>query len=192
MLSDLFFVRHGPTHQTAFTGWRDVAADLSDTDVLARLDAALPATAHVVSSDLQRAVSTADSLCRARPRLPHETDLREFDFGAWDGLHFDEVAQRDPALSRQLWEQPGDIAAPGGESWNMVARRVATAIERLDGTLDGPLVAVAHFGTVLTFLSTGAGLSVTEALGHRIDPLSITHLARVRGRWRVVSINRLP
>ena len=33
-----WWVRHGPTHEKAFTGWRDVPADLSDSAALARLD----------------------------------------------------------------------------------------------------------------------------------------------------------
>jgi hypothetical protein len=44
-----------PTHQTTFTGWRDVPADLSDDAALDRLDAYLPPDALVVSSDLNRA-----------------------------------------------------------------------------------------------------------------------------------------
>ncbi|PHR02026.1 MAG: histidine phosphatase family protein, partial [Sulfitobacter sp.] len=33
------WVRHGPTHEKAFVGWRDVPADLSDTAQIARLNA---------------------------------------------------------------------------------------------------------------------------------------------------------
>ena len=32
----LWWVRHGPTHEKAMTGWRDVPADLSDTAAIAR------------------------------------------------------------------------------------------------------------------------------------------------------------
>jgi len=70
-MTRVYWVRHGPTHQTAFTGWRDVPADLSDTAALARLDAFLPGDAVVISSDLMRAVD--DGGCdpgRARPPAP--------------------------------------------------------------------------------------------------------------------------
>ena len=52
------WVRHGPTHEKTFVGWRDVPADLSDRAALSRLDAALPEQALIVSSDLQRCVAT--------------------------------------------------------------------------------------------------------------------------------------
>ena len=56
------WIRHGPTHQKNFTGWRDVPADLSDTAAVARLSAHLPGTALVISSDLTRSVTTASAL----------------------------------------------------------------------------------------------------------------------------------
>ena len=55
----------------AFVGWRDVPADLSDGAALARLDAALPRPALLVSSDLVRASATADMLAAGRDRLAH-------------------------------------------------------------------------------------------------------------------------
>jgi len=125
------WVRHGPTHAKNFVGWRDLPADLSGTDQVARLSAFLPAEAALVSSDLLRSVQTADAICGARQRLPHMAELREFNFGAWDGMHFTDVSDRYPEDSRAYWEQPGDIAPPGGESWNMAARRVGVAADHL-------------------------------------------------------------
>ena len=72
------WVRHGPTHEKAFVGWRDVPADLSDTAQIERLHAFLPDDALLISSDLQRSVTTADVLDIGRTRLPHHADLREF------------------------------------------------------------------------------------------------------------------
>ena len=187
------WVRHGPTHQTAFTGWRDVPADLSDTAALARLDAFLPRDAVVISSDLRRAVATADAIMGERDRLPHDPDLREFHFGTWDGLHFSEVADRDPDLSRRFWEDPGDVAPPGGESWNAVAARVGAAIDRARQATGGrPLIAVAHFGAILAHLSAAGTMTAHEALGHRIDTLSVTEVLPNGTGWRIGRINHKP
>lgn len=191
-MTTVYWVRHGPTHQTAFTGWRDVPADLSDTAALGRLSDYLPADAVVISSDLIRAVATADAIAGDRVRLPHDADLREFDFGAWDGLHFSEVATRDPELCRRFWEEPGDIAAPQGESWNAVAARVGAAIDRARNIAGPrPIIAVAHFGAILTHLSAAGGLSPKLALSYKIDTLSITELTHA-GDWRIGRINHIP
>lgn len=170
------WVRHGPTHQKSFVGWRDAPADLSEDDRLARLRAHLPASGLLVSSDLSRSVATADHLQRqGLRRLGHQPGLREIHFGHWDGLHFSAIAERDPGLSRTFWEQPGPVRAPGGESWDMAADRVHAVVRTLNARYPGAtIVAVAHFGAILTQVQRALGVSAYEALAHKIDNLSVT------------------
>jgi broad specificity phosphatase PhoE len=187
------WVRHGPTHEKAFVGWRDVPADLSDGALIARLDALLPRPALLVSSDLVRASATADAVARGRARLPHAPEIREIDFGAWDGLHFTEVSARDPELSRRFWEEPGDVTAPGGESWNVAAARVGAFVDAMTAAHPGAhIVAVAHFGAILTQVQRASGASAYDTLAHRIDNFSVTRLVHEAGAWRVEAINQLP
>lgn len=172
-----WWVRHGPTHQKAFTGWRDVPADLSDTARLARLAAHLPADAVVVSSDLIRAARTADAIQGPRPRLADDPALREFHFGDWDGRHFDEISTQHPDLSRAYWERPGHVRPPGGESWYDAAHRVQPIVDRLNQQhAGGHVIAVAHFGIILTQVERATGLTPEQVLAHRIDPLSVTRI----------------
>lgn len=185
-MTRVFWLRHGPTHQRAFTGWRDVPADLSDTARLDQVAALLPADAAVVSSDLIRARDTADALARGRRRLADDPDLREFHFGDWDGLEFAEVAARDPVLSRRYWETPGDVAPPGGESWNAAALRVEAAVQRLVQGPGGALVIVAHFGVILTQIALATGQTPDQAIGQPIEPLSLTEIEMgAAGRWLI-------
>jgi len=123
MRTTFWLVRHGPTHSTAANGWTDIAADLSDHAQVARTSAMIPSDAIVVSSDLSRAVDTADAVGGARERLGHHVDLREFNFGDWEGREFDEIAVNDPDASRHFWENPGDAAPPNGESFHAVSYR---------------------------------------------------------------------
>lgn len=188
----IYWVRHGPTHEKTFVGHRDVAADLSDHAQIARLSAALPATALVVSSDLARSVDTATALQGTRTRLPHRAGLREFDFGDWDGLHFGDVSQKWPDLSRAYWETPGDVAPPNGESWNAAAARVTADIIRLaDENARRDIIAVAHFGAILTQVAQAADIAPYRALSHRIDNFSVTEI-QMRPTWGVARINHLP
>ncbi len=187
------WIRHGPTHQTALTGWRDVPADLSDHDQIARLDAHLPRDAVLVSSDPIRARATADRLSQGRLRLPHMDYRREFHFGEWDGKHFRDIAATHPEESRAYWEQPGDNAPPGGESWNQAAERVAGAAEALAADHGGQdIIVVAHFGVILTRLATALGKTPNEALGQKIDPLSVTEIHHTSAGWEVVHVNHTP
>ncbi len=188
------WVRHGPTHEKTFVGWRDVPADLTDTAQIARLSDHLPTPAIVISSDLIRASATADVLHHPeRERLPHTADLRELHFGVWDGMHFTEVAARDPELSRAYWETPGDVIPPGGESWNQTAARVNAVVDQLNAVHpDAHIIAVAHFGVILTQVQRAMGASPTQAMAHKIDNLSVTQLSHHKGEWDIGHINHVP
>ncbi|MEM6371844.1 MAG: histidine phosphatase family protein [Pseudomonadota bacterium] len=171
------WVRHGPTHQKTFTGWRNVDADLSDTAALGRLSAYLPTDAFVISSDLIRSIRTADAIAEGRTRLPHDPGLREFHFGTWDGVGFDTVSGWHPDLSRAYWEDPGDHTPPGGESWHTSAARVAASVRRIEAAHpDADIIAVAHFGVILTQVQSVLGISAVDVLAHKIDNLSVTTL----------------
>jgi len=186
----VFWVRHGPTHAKCMVGWSDLPADLSDTAQLARLSTFLPAGAPLVSSDLSRAVQTADALAAGRPRQAHDPSLREMHFGDWELKHHAEI--EDQAHARRFWENPGDIRPPGGESWHQLATRVDAAVARLLAAHAGDLIIVAHFGPILTQLQQALGLTPTEAFSHRIDNLSVTELHQCGAGWHAARFNHLP
>jgi alpha-ribazole phosphatase len=192
-MTRFWWVRHGPTHEKAFVGWRDVPADLSDTARLARLDAHLPKGALIVSSDLVRASATAAVLAEGRKALPADPALREINFGAWDGLHWSQASARDPELTRAFWENPGDIAPPEGESWNAVSARVDGFVARMLADHAGrDIVAVAHFGVILTRIQQAGGLTAEAALGHQIEPLSVTQTGYSAAGWHLGDIGTCP
>lgn len=191
-MTRFWWVRHGPTHQKAFVGWRDVPADLSDTARIARLNAYLPSDAVLVASDLIRASATADVLTQ-RQRLPDLAALREFNLGDWDGKHFTEVEASHPTVSRRYWEEPGDHAPPNGESWNAAAARVSTAVNTLLAAHAGrDIIVVAHIGVILTQVQTALGVTAYQALSHHIDNLSVTCLSHDGARWVAGVINHNP
>lgn len=187
----IYWVRHAPTHEKAFVGHRDVPADLSDQAQIDRLSAALPMNALVVSSDLARSVDTASAIQGPRTRLPHRAGLREFDFGDWDGMHFGDIAAKWPELSRAYWETPGDIAPPNGESWNAAQARVSADMAKLiAGYPRRDIIAVAHFGAILSQVAHAANIAPYRALSHRIDNYSITEI-QMRPTMGVARINHL-
>ncbi|MEO1550261.1 MAG: histidine phosphatase family protein [Pseudomonadota bacterium] len=194
-MSTFYWVRHGPTHAKAAVGWTDLPADLSDQAHVDRVAAHLPAGARMVTSDLSRTRDTGAALNRGQERLAERPGLREMHYGAWENRPFDEVAQEDPARSRAFWTNPGDVAPPDGESWNMLRARVGGEIDALSAShMDKPLVVVAHFGVILAALQHATGMTATAAFGFKIDNLSVTQIDFIpQGRrWRVVCVNHHP
>lgn len=188
-MSRFFWVRHGPTHAKSMVGWSDLPADLSDQAQLARLQAHLPPNALVISSDLLRAVSTADAIAGDRQRLSHDPDLREIHFGAWELQRFDAV--EDQGHIRAFWENPGDVRPPKGESWHELSARVDKAVAGLMARHPNrDFVAVAHFGAILTQVQKALHITPYEAFSHKIDNLSVTELHWAGARWTATSINQ--
>ena len=167
-MTRFWWVRHGPTHETAFTGWRDVPADLSDTARLDRLNAALP-HAPVIASDLIRASATAGALTARRPRPPHPPPPPQPHLGDRAGNPSSELAPTPPGLSRLYWEAPGDHAPPNGESWNQASTRICGEVDSLLATHQGgDLILVAHFGAILTQLARARGFDVARAFARAL------------------------
>jgi len=185
-----WWVRHGPTHSRALIGWSDLPADLSDGAAIAWLDGYLPRDALVISSDLVRASATADTVSAGRTRLDNTPDLRELNFGLWEGKTFAEAAKSHPDQASTYWSKPGDTRAPDGESWNDTEKRVSAFVDRMNIKYCGKnIIAVAHFGVILTQLGRAAGMPAQAAFSFKIDNLSVTCLQFLDPDWRVLGVN---
>ncbi len=188
-----WWIRHGPTHADGLVGHLDLPADLSDSLTLTNLDRFLPDNAPVISSDLVRAAATADRICNARQRLPSTAELREMDYGDWDGRSFADITRSDPVLSRQYWEEPGHTAPPNGESWNRFAGRIHAEITRISHEYPNKdLIIVAHFGVILAALQLATSMDARSIFSFKINNLSVssfTHLPE-NNAWRVEMVNQ--
>jgi broad specificity phosphatase PhoE/ribonuclease HI len=173
-------VRHGETEMTAqrrYSGRADVP--LTDrglaqgTAVGARLAGLATPLAAVVTSPLERCVRTAELVAGGAP-IVVDDDLIECNFGAWDGLRFDEVRERWPAELREFLASP-EAAPPGGESLRQVAERSGRAVERLrQGYRSGLVAVVSHVFPIKVILRDA--LAAGDAFLYRchLDPAGIS------------------
>jgi len=107
-------------------------------------------------SPLLRARQTARIIFPHRPAeiIPQ---LREVDFGEWEGLTFAEIAQKDPSLVDKWACFDQDFAFPGGESLGDFLGRIRHVANRLrKETRD--LVMVTHGGVIRSLLCQLHGL----------------------------------
>jgi len=118
---------------------------------------------HIYSSDLQRALQTAESVA-GDYQLPVRVlpSLREIGFGDWEGLNWDEITARDPAYAQHWLSCFPTVAAPNGEDFSALVHRIEAALNLIaDEAQDGCAAVVTHAGVICTFLknvalSTGA------------------------------------
>ncbi|SCX49460.1 probable phosphoglycerate mutase [Klenkia marina] len=165
-------LRHGRTAHTPerrFSGSSDL--DLSD---LGRADAAAAARALVgrgieviVSSPLKRCRQTAGEVAEALDlSIEVDRDLRELDFGAWEGMSAAEAVAANPLAFRR-WRSALDVRPPGGESIADVSQRVAAARARILERHAGRTVLVVTHVTPIK-LMLAAGLGVGDEIVHRV------------------------
>ncbi|MEM9725633.1 MAG: histidine phosphatase family protein [Pseudomonadota bacterium] len=186
-----WWVRHAPAKvvegaPAAFCGWSDPDADLTDTHALGVLRSALPEEAAVLSSDLTRARATADALSRrSHRRLGAAQELREQNFGEWEGQSYDAVD------AETFWRDPARVAPPGGESFAEVCARVARAVTARNQHAEEEIVAVAHAGAIRAALALALDMPPGQALLFEIAPLSLTRIDWIAepGAWRVGGVN---
>jgi ribonuclease H / adenosylcobalamin/alpha-ribazole phosphatase len=130
-------LRHGDTRlspEHRFSGLHDLPLSANGTRqaqaAARRLATGAPIDA-VVSSPLQRAVATAAIAARELGLTAViDDDLRETDFGDWDGSTLAEIQQRWPTAAA-AWRRDPEQAPPGGESFADTAHRVNRACDRL-------------------------------------------------------------
>ena len=112
--------------------------------------AALPPVRRLVSSPLQRCRRLAERIGGAQGLAPViDERLREFDFGAWEGVPWDSI----PRTELDAWAADFFHARPhGGESVHMLRERVGAAIDDYRRT-GVPHVVVTHAGVIKAALA---------------------------------------
>lgn len=133
----------------------------------------------VVSSPLRRCRETAQAVAdRLGLPVTVEQDLRETDFGAWEGLTFAEVKERFPD-DLQAWLDSSKAAPTGGgESFAHVARRVSAARDRLLAAHAGRTVLlVTHVTPVKTLVRLALGAPPEALFKMELSAASLSAVA---------------
>jgi ribonuclease H / adenosylcobalamin/alpha-ribazole phosphatase len=161
-------LRHGDTQlspEHRFSGLRDLPLSANGTRqakaAARRLASGAPIDA-VVSSPLRRAVATA-AIAAGELGLTAavDDDLRETDFGDWDGFTLEEIQQRWPAAAA-AWRRGPEQAPPGGESLAATAHRVDRARDRLLRDHGGQTVlVVCHVTPIKILLCRALGVPLS-------------------------------
>ncbi len=180
----LLLIRHGETEwNTAarIQGFRDIALSargLRQAAVLAR-HLAGHAIAAVYSSDLARAVQTAEPLAQQRGgSVRIDARLKERGFGIFEGHTYAEAEARWPN-EYAIWRQrdPAHALPGGGESFLDARRRVLQCLDEIVQRHAGETVAVVTHGGVLDIIyRTAMGIAWETPRSHLLPNASINRV----------------
>lgn len=155
----LILIRHGETAWNAcqrYQGQTDIPLNENGRVQAARLAEYLlehePIEA-IYCSDLVRAHETADLLARAYNLTPTaDKRLREFCFGVWEGLTFNEIWEAYREDFEKWFTNFEEFCVPGGESFTDLALRSLEAIGEISLNHAGAVAVVTHGGVIKAVL----------------------------------------
>jgi alpha-ribazole phosphatase len=166
-MSRVLFIRHAETEMAGrYCGHSDPDLNAEGHAQLTRLAARLSEEMldTVYSSDLRRAVSTAQAIAGDR-NIPWvlRPALREINFGSWEGLSWEEADQLDPEYAQKWMKSYPNLPTPSGESFEDFERRVLTEVNHLMNRSPGPIAVVTHGGVLRVVLRHLCGYSDSRA-----------------------------
>ena len=167
----LVLIRHGEPEASAkgrCYGKLDVGLSETGRRQMVRVSEALRASATtldaVYTSPRRRARESAEILSG---EIVVDRRLSEIDFGALEGLTYEEAAERFPDLYQRWMRQPTEVKFPGGEGFAEMKVRVLDAISVIRNMHSDETVAIVSHGGVNRIV-------LAEALA--IDARSIFHM----------------
>ena len=192
-MTELILIRHGETdwnRELRFQGQLDVPLNAIGLEQARRLAdrLALQPVHALVSSDLQRALQTAQALAqRAGHAAPlSESGLREQHFGMAEGLRAPDIQARHPQAWAQWVRFDEHYAFDGGECTRDFHVRVLGVLRALAQRHAGQTLAVVTHGGVLDMVYRSAlGLSLS---GPRVSEIPKAGISRVGLRGEATDI----
>ncbi|MEE8304762.1 MAG: histidine phosphatase family protein [Candidatus Tectomicrobia bacterium] len=156
-------------------------------DVLTALGAS-----RILTSPIVRARQTADILAeRLQVDIEEIRDLREVEYGDWEGQYFRDV--RSHPMAHLVFNDPIKAVFPNGESLRDVQQRGVQAIESVHRTYpQGVIVLVSHGDVIRTSLAHYLDMPFNEYRRLNLDNGAISVLERFEDWIRVKAINFVP
>jgi len=192
-MTRILLIRHGETAWNAvrrLQGHTDIPLNEEgerQAEALARSLAGEPLDA-IISSDLGRAMQTAQAVAARHPQVPLHTDsgLRERGYGAFEGLLYTEIAERYPVEFAEWQARDVDAVMP---SANRVAESFRQFYQRCqDGIAHWAerypmqsILIVAHGGVLECAYRAARGLSIDGPRDFQIKNASINRFSFSNG-----------
>jgi alpha-ribazole phosphatase len=180
-LSRLLLVRHGDTEvNSAERYWGSSDVKLGDAGIKQaeqlRHRLAAENIDAIYASDMSRALVTAEIIASEhRSEVITCAELREIDFGEFEGLTFAEISQRYPELAKLWAGRHPSLEFPGGESLGEFDKRIGTFMSRLEKhSPEETVLIVAHCGSLRVLLCRLLGIELQHRWQFRLDLASLS------------------
>ena len=120
-----------------------------------------------------------------------DEDLREIDFGQWEGLTFNEIAAGYPEAVERWAKLDPAFCFPKGESLVEFQTRVRRVAERLAARPPCRVVVITHGGVIRALVCHWLGLPPEAQLLLEVSPASLTRVRLFGDRGTLCTLNDL-
>lgn len=179
-MTKLILIRHGQTvwnHELRYQGQTDVALTeegyrqarlMTNRLKTEKIDA-------IYASDLSRALETAKIVAEGwSVSVQSLPELREINFGVWEGLTYKEIAERYPDLVKVWFSNPSQVRIPNGEMFAELQDRAYGAIKSLLAKHPDQTILVASHGATIRMIICGIlGMELDRAWQIRQDNTAV-------------------
>jgi broad specificity phosphatase PhoE len=157
-------------------GWeqaRRLAVELADKPL-----------ARVLSSDLKRALATADAIAAPHHLVVEPTPaFREIDFGAWEGRSLADLWSEEPQAAKAWEDDIRSTPSTFGERLSDLESRVGGFWQLIQPPEAGDIAVVAHRCSLAVLRAVITGESIEEAFAAQLDlAQAVAVVARSWGR----------
>ncbi len=147
---------------------------------------------RIISSDLGRAVETAEKIRRFFAGIPFEptSQLREWDLGELEGKRIPELNRDYAGIMKAFRVETGEILVPGGESKSEFGKRIGSYLDSLAAQYHGKrLLLVAHGGVLQAVFRHAVGPVRQGSLLSLSDNTSVNIFRHYPQGWQLVAWN---
>ena len=194
----IYLVRHGQTswnQQCRYQGSQDIPLDDDGVFQAERLAERLQSIQWdgAASSDLIRAKKTAEIVLGENSELPLHLwpELREMNFGTWEGVTFAEADAKWPEKVKAFFADPTQSIIPQGENALEFKERVMTGLEKILslGKEGEKWLVATHGGAIRVILCEILGVPLKEMWDMHQGNTALNILAVKNGKMEFELIN---
>lgn len=195
-MTRLILVRHGETLWNAsmrFQGQTDTELSTKGQEQARRTASRLAGENIDIAyaSDLRRCAETAEIILDGREvELRLRPELRELNFGRWEGLTFEQINAISPGVLQRMRSELRSFEAPEGESWADLEARVTGMLDEiLVQHPNGTVLIVAHVNPLRILLGRLLQVEGVNWLPVRLYNCSISIFEVDAGQAKMHTLN---
>jgi alpha-ribazole phosphatase len=196
-MTRVYLVRHGETDynkKSCYYGWTDCSLAQEGIEQSEALRSVFENIQYdvMLSSDLRRAVETANIINCCNRELLIDKRLRELNFGQWEGKSYQEVST-EHTEDWNLWVEDYENAAPtDGESFANMYNRISEFMDEARNLYkDKSMVIVSHNGSLRIIAAYLLGLTMDKTWCFNFEHGKYSLLEVNEGHCSIKGINNI-